>query len=260
MHRTRLGSPMLDRLRKGDPLVGTWASLSDPAVAELLAPDFDFVMLDTEHAPNSLETVTGQARAVEAADGDAVPLARVPWNDPADIKRVLDVGVAGVMVPMVDTAADAEAAVSACRYPPAGVRGVAASRAADYGRNLEEYFERANEEVLTLVQIETPQAVDNVEDIAAVEGVDALFVGSVDLSSTLGVFGDWSADRFRDAVDEVLAAGEAADTPIGTLGGSQDDVATLTAMGFDFVIAGIDTAYLLGGAKRTKRAAEEALR
>lgn len=259
MHRTPLGDDMQDRLRAGDALVGTWVTLSDPAVAELLAPDFDLVFLDTEHTPLSLETVADHARAVAAADGDALSLVRVPWNDPPTIKRVLDLGVGGVMVPMVDTAADAEAAVSACRYPPAGVRGVASSRASDYGRDLGGYVERANDEVRTVVQIETRPAVDNVEEIAAVEGVDALFLGPADLTSDLGVFGEWSDERFRDAVSTVLDAAEAADTPVGTIGGSPEDVDTFASMGFDFVVAGLDMTYLLGGAGRARRAAEEAM-
>lgn len=250
---------MQEQFRAGDPLVGTWASLSDPAVAELLAPDFDFVILDTEHTPNSFETVTGQARAVDAADGDALPIARVPWNDAADIKRLLDVGVGGVMVPMIDTASEAERAASACRYPPEGVRGVAASRASDYGRDFEAYVERANDEVLTIAQIETEEAVGNAADIADVDGIDALFVGPADLSKNLGVFGEWSDETFVGAVRDVLEAAAAAGTPVGTIGATPDEIRALGSMGFQFVIAGLDTAYLLGGAHRARRAAEEVL-
>ncbi|MFC7177561.1 aldolase/citrate lyase family protein [Halosegnis marinus] len=108
-----------DRLAS-DPLVGTWVSLSDPAVAEMTAPGFDFVMLDTEHAPNDTETIADGIRAVEAADGDAVPLARALDNDLGAIKRLLDLGLAGVMVPMVETPEEAAAAVEAAKYPPEG--------------------------------------------------------------------------------------------------------------------------------------------
>ncbi|WP_254830682.1 HpcH/HpaI aldolase family protein [Haloglomus salinum] len=250
---------MRDALRSGDPVVGTWASLADPAVAELLAPDADFVMLDTEHTPNSLETVTDCARAVDAAPGDALPLARVPWNDPVRIKRVLDTGVAGVMVPMVESADEAAAAVEACRYPPGGMRGIAAARASDYGRNFEAYVETANQEVLTILQIETEAGVENAADIAAVEGVDALFVGPADLSANLGVFAEWSSPELREAIGTVLEAGETAGTPVGTLGSSPDEIRTLGSLGFGFLIAGVDTAMLLDGVAEAVGAARETL-
>jgi 2-keto-3-deoxy-L-rhamnonate aldolase RhmA len=250
---------MRDALRAGDPVVGTWASLADPTVAELLAPEADFVMLDTEHTPNSLETLTDCARAVDAADGDGVPLARVPWNDPVRIKRVLDTGVAGVMVPMVETAAEAEAAVAACRYPPEGDRGIATARASGYGRRFESYVEEANEATLTLLQVETRAGVENAPDIAAVDGVDALFVGPADLSANLGVFGEWDHPDLVDAIGRVLAAGDSAGTPVGTLGARPAEVEALGALGFDFLVAGVDTAMLLDGVADAVGAARRTL-
>jgi 4-hydroxy-2-oxoheptanedioate aldolase len=250
---------MRETLRDGDPVVGTWASLADPAIPELLAPDADFVVLDTEHTPNSLETVADCARAVDAAPGQALPLARVAWNDPVRIKRLLDTGVAGVMVPMVESAEEADAAVEACRYPPDGVRGIATARASDYGRNFESYVERANEDVLTVLQVETEAGVENAADIAAVEGVDALFVGPADLSANLGVFGEWSHPDLVDAISTVLDAGAAADTPVGTLGSRSEEVRALGSLGFDFLVAGVDTAMLLDGVAEAVGAARETL-
>jgi 2-keto-3-deoxy-L-rhamnonate aldolase RhmA len=250
---------MRDTLRDGGPVVGTWASLADPAVPELLAPDADFVVLDTEHTPNSLETVADCARGVDAAPGEALPLARVAWNDPVRIKRLLDTGVAGVMVPMVESAEEAEAAVEACRYPPDGVRGIATARASEYGRNFESYVEHANEDVLTVLQVETAAGVENAADIAAVDGVDALFVGPADLSANLGVFGEWSHPDLVDAISTVLDAGAAADTPVGTLGSRPEEVRALGSLGFDFLIAGVDTAMLLDGVAAAVGAARETL-
>jgi 2-keto-3-deoxy-L-rhamnonate aldolase RhmA len=256
---------MRDALRAGDPLVGTWVSLADPAVAELVAPDADLVFLDTEHTPNSLETLTNCARAVDAAgatDADAtpaLPIARVPWNDPVRIKRVLDTGVAGVMIPMIESAEGARQAVAACRYPPDGDRGIATARASAYGRHFEAYVDRANEATLTILQIETAAGVENAADIAAVDGVDALFVGPADLSASLGVFGEWSDPALLDAISRVLEAGAATETPVGTLGADPEQVRALGSLGFDFLVAGVDTSILLAGVDEAITAARETL-
>ncbi|WP_255149878.1 HpcH/HpaI aldolase family protein [Halorarius halobius] len=248
-----------ERLRAGDPLVGGWVSLSDPAVAEVAAPEFDFLMLDTEHAPNGTETIANQVRAVEAAPGEAVPLARALDNDVGAIKRLLDLGVAGVMVPMVESAAEAREAARAANYPPEGDRGVAAARASDYGRDLDGYFETANERTVLLVQIETEAGLENVEEIAAVDGVDALFVGPADLSANLGCFRQFDDERFAEAVDRILAAGAAADTPVGTLGGTPEALERFGSMGFDYLIAGVDFLHLQRGNREVRDAADDQL-
>lgn len=246
-----------ERIRAGDAL-GAWVSLADPAVAELTAPDVEFVVLDMEHTPTTLETATEQARAVEAAPGDAAAMARVPWNDAGRIKRLLDVGVAGLMVPMVESAEEAREAVDATRYPPGGVRSVATSRASAYGREFETYVRSTPDPVLFL-QIETPAGVEDATEIADVEGVDALFVGPADLSANLGVFGDYDDDRFRDAVEEVLAAAGDANVPVGTIATSPSDVEEMLALGFDFLVAGIDTGHLLAGNDRMRAAYDAAV-
>jgi len=250
---------MRESLRSGEAVVGTWVSLADPAVAELLAPDFEFVVLDTEHTPNTLETVANCARAVDAAPGDALPIARVAWNDPVRIKRILDLGLGGVMVPMVETPDEAEAAVAACRYPPEGIRGMAAARAHDYGRSFDEYVERANDDVLTILQVETEEGLSNVEEIAAVDGVDALFVGPADLSANLGVLGEWESDAFVDGVERIVTAAQDAGTPVGTLGVDVDQLRAFDSFDYDYVIAGVDAAMLLGGAADVRAAGDEML-
>lgn len=247
------------RVCDGEPVVGSWVSLSDPASAEMTAGvGFDFALVDMEHAPSTFETITDLARGVDAADGDAAAVARVPWNDPVAIKRVLDTGVDGVMVPMVGSAEEARSFVEATRYPPDGVRGVAAARAADYGLSFEEYVETANEEILTIAQIETTAGLENVEEIVAVEGLDALFVGPADLSTNLGVFGEFESDTFRDAVERVLDTAHDAGVPVSTLATSPDLITEWVDMGFDFLMAGSDAGYLLSGAVRAQRTAEEA--
>lgn len=247
-------------LRTGRPVVGTWLSIPSPGVAEIVAgQDPDFVVVDTEHAAASLETVENVLRAVEAAPGDAVPLARVAWNDPVRIKRLLDTGPAGLVVPMVETAEAAREAVSAMRYPPDGERGIAAARASDYTGRFEEYVGAANERLLTVVQVESEAGVENAAAIAAVDGVDALFVGPSDLSAALGAFPDADADRVVAAVEDVVAAGDAADVPVGTLAVDPGRVDHWLDRGMDFLVVGVDFALLADGTRAALAAFEDAV-
>lgn len=234
-----------DRLRNRQPVVGTWISIGHPAVAEIAGRmGYDFGLIDTEHTTISLETLQSMVHALEATDGTTSPVARVPWNDDVRIKRVLDTGVSGIQVPMIETRRAAEEAVAATRYPPEGNRGIAGSRAAGYGLDLEEYVTGANDRIAVVLQIETERGVENSGAIADVDGVAALFVGPADLSADLGIFGEWDTERFNDALDDVVEAAHAADTAVGTLALQPEDVSDRIEQGFDFVIAGKDTANL----------------
>jgi 2-dehydro-3-deoxyglucarate aldolase/4-hydroxy-2-oxoheptanedioate aldolase len=243
-----------DRLRAGDPVVGNWLSLGEPALAEVSADmGFDFVLIDTEHTPLSLETATDLARAVNAGRADetgTAPLLRVPWNDPVRIERALDVGVEGLMSPMVDTPAEARALVDAARYPPAGSRGLAAARAADYGRSFDEYVSRANDDLVLVAQMESGEAVANAADIAAVDGIDALFVGPADLSAAVAELGAYDDPAFVEAVATVLEAADDAGVPVGTLATDPEQIDRWAAVGFDFQIVGVDVSYVVEGARR----------
>lgn len=249
-----------EQIRAREPVVGSWLTLADPAVGEMTAElGFDFVVIDIEHTPSSLETVGRMARAVDAASGDTGTIVRLPWNDPVVIKRVLDLGVSGVMAPMVGDAGEARSLVDATRYPPDGIRGVAGGRAARYGLDLPEYFHRANEEVLAIAQIETEAGFENVEEIARVEGLDALFVGPSDLSANLGMYGEWDTEEFRDAVDRVLTAGAEAGTAVSTLATRSADIERWIDAGFDFMMAGTDGGHVLSGSIEAKRTFESAV-
>lgn len=249
-----------ETLAAREPAVGSWLSLRDPTVAEATAAlGFDFVILDIEHTPNTLETVIEMARGVDAAGTHTEPVVRLPWNDPVLVKRVLDTGVSGVMAPMIGSAEEAEALVEATRYPPDGIRGVAGGRAARYGIDMPEYFDRANDEVVVLAQIETAEGFENVEEIAAVPGIDGLFVGPADLSANLGIYGEWESETFLDAVDRVLAAGEAADTAVSTLAIQLDDVERWIDRGYDFIMAGTDTSHVMAGSRAAKETFEAAV-
>lgn len=238
--------------------IGTWTSLADPSVAEIAADSsFDFVVIDTEHTPLSLESVANCLRAVDAADGTAV--VRVPWNDPVRIKRVLDLGPDGLLVPMVETPDEAREAVAATRYPPDGIRGVAGARASQYGRTLGEAVTTEYGAVTTILQIETAKGIDNADEIAAVDGVDALFVGPADLSASLEVFGHWSDPTVTDAIQTVLDAGSAVDKPVGTLAITPDQIEQFGAFEYSYLIVGVDTALLQSGYHRLHEAASDAL-
>jgi 2-dehydro-3-deoxyglucarate aldolase/4-hydroxy-2-oxoheptanedioate aldolase len=226
-------------------VVGAWLSIGHPTVAEVTAAqDFDFVLIDTEHTPLGLETVENMSRGVEAAEGDTETLVRVPSNDPVQIKRTLDIGVGGVMVPMVETADEAKQVVKSVRYPPSGIRGVASGRATEYGDDFKEYVESANGSIFTIVQIETQTGLENAEAIAAVDGIDAVFVGPADLSANLGVFAEWENSQLTDAIETVIDACEETDVPVGTLTVNPDDIEMRVEQGFDYLIVGKDTSHL----------------
>jgi 4-hydroxy-2-oxoheptanedioate aldolase len=233
-------------LREGRPLIGLWSSLSSPAATEILADSgFDWILIDTEHAPNETPMVADQLRA--ASLGAASPVVRPAWNDLVILKRLLDVGVQTLLVPFVQSAAEAERAVAATRYPPRGVRGVASvHRANRYGR-VPGYFERANDEICVLVQLETRAAVDALEAIAAVDGVDGIFIGPSDLAASLGYLGNNAHPDVRETIEDACRRAKALGTPIGILAPIEADAHAYLDMGFAFVAVGSDIVVLRQG-------------
>lgn len=242
----------------GEWVTGYWSTFTDPATVELVAGhDVDFVVVDAEHTPSTYETVAALVRAVDAAPGGAEPVVRVDGNDPVTIKRVLDLDPAGLVVPMVSTGEEARELVEATRYAPDGVRGVGPGRASGYGRETAAMVERDADDLWTVAQIETTAGVDNARDIAAVDGLDSVFVGPADLSTALGSFGAYD-DAFRDAVDHVLEAGADHDTPVGTLATSPEDAERWVDWGFDWMVAGLDVVDLSASVERSLGRCREA--
>jgi len=230
-------------LSRRERQVGLWCGLANPIAAEILAgAGFDWIVLDGEHAPNDILTLLPQLQAMRG--GTAEPVFRVPWNEPVIIKRALDVGARSLLVPFVQNADEARKAVAAARYPPLGIRGVAVStRATDYGR-IQNYLPNAHLDTCVLVQIETKAALEQIEAIAAVEGVDGIFIGPSDLSATSGHLGnpkhpDMQA-AIRDAAARIRAAGKSA----GTLTANADDAEALFEAGFNFTAVGSDVGVL----------------
>lgn len=240
--------------------LGMWVSIGHPAIIEAATrAGFDFVLIDREHTPMSLETISDLVRAADAAPGDLSVVVRPAWNDPVRIKQVLDIGVDGIMVPMIDDVDDARELVRATRYPPDGDRGVASGRAAGYGQNFETYVESGHRSLCTIAQIETETGVENVADIAAVDGLDALFVGPADLSASLDVFYDWDAPELADAMATVIETANDAGMPVGTLSVRADDVDRAVERGFDWQIAGKDMTTLIETGEAVCEMYEESL-
>ena len=237
------------RLATGQsPSFGTWISSSSLVSADALkGAGFDWLMIDTEHSQVNPETLA----AIVAALGDTgpTPLVRVGNLDPYLIKQALDSGAQGILVPLVSTEAQARAVVSFSKYPPDGTRGAAAAAASRYGRELASYLRTANSETLVGVQIETQEALENLDAIASVPGIDLLFVGPTDLTLSLGLLDDRKNPRVRDAMQRVVAACRAHSKVPGTLVVDAEEKRRAVELGFRFISLASDVRFLLEGAK-----------
>ena len=238
---------LLGRAEAGPP-VGTWVMSASPLVAEAVGcAGFDWAVVDMEHTPLDLMTVVHLLQAI--AGTPMVPVVRVPWNDTVTIKRVLDAGAQTLLVPFVQNADEARAAVAACRYPPDGVRGMAAmGRASRFG-TVPDFFRAANRSVGLIVQLETATAIERVDEIASVEGIDALFIGPGDLSGTMGFVGQLTHPEVIALTRRAVQRAKALGKPIGTVGGTPEVVAQYRAMGFDFVAVASDLGLLMRAAQ-----------
>ncbi|MDQ0258244.1 HpcH/HpaI aldolase/citrate lyase family protein [Sinomonas atrocyanea] len=224
--------------------IGLWVCSGSPLVAEIMAGSgAQWLLIDTEHSPNSLESVLAQLHAVHGYD--VLPMVRLPWNDVVLIKQYLDLGAQNLLIPMVNDAEQARAAVAAVRYPPHGVRGVgsALARAARWNR-IPDYLARADETISLTVQIETGEAVANVEEILAVDGVDGIFIGPSDLAASMGVLGQQEHPEVRAAVEHCLDAARVAGKPAGVNAFVEATARHYIERGARFVLVGADVAIL----------------
>ncbi|RZU62197.1 HpcH/HpaI aldolase family protein [Zhihengliuella halotolerans] len=233
----------------GRPVAGMFVCSGDAGAAEICAGSgLDYVLIDAEHGPVNLESVLAQLRAV--AGYDCVSVVRVPFNDPVLIKQFLDLGAQSLIVPMVNTADDAAAAVSAVRYAPAGVRGVgsALARSARWNR-VPDYLARADEFITLLVQIESAEAVANAAQIAAVDGIDGVFIGPSDLAATMDLLGQQDHPDVVAAVKRTIADVKAAGKIVGVNAFVESQAREYIASGADFVNVGADVAILARGSE-----------
>ncbi len=237
-------NPFKRALKSGARQIGLWVALANSYSAEICAgAGFDWLLLDGEHSPLDLRTMLAQLQVVEPYASH--PILRPPQGDPTLIKQFLDIGAQSLLIPMVETAEQADMLVRATRYPPHGFRGVGAgiARAARWGRAAD-YLARANDEICLLLQVETKAGLDNVEAIAAVQGVDGVFLGAADLSASLGHLGQPRHPEvvaaMEKAVRQILAAGKAA----GVLATDEAVARAFLDLGATFVAVGVDTMVL----------------
>lgn len=231
------------------PQFGLWSSLSGSYAVEAIAgAGFDWLMIDTEHSPNDLESVLTYLQI--AAAYPSHPVVRVPWNDMVTIKRYLDVGVQTLLIPQINTAEEARSAVAFTRYPPFGLRGVGGTtRATRFGR-VESYAKRAHEEICVLVQVESRQALENIEEIASVDGVDGVFVGPADLHASLGLAGETRNPEVMDMMESAFLRIRKAGKSAGTIltGGTSDGIRWMEC-GVNFMAVGSDLGILSRGSE-----------
>jgi 4-hydroxy-2-oxoheptanedioate aldolase len=241
-------NPFKRALRAGKPQIGLWSSLSSNYTVEVIAgAGFDWILLDSEHSPADIENLLTQLQA--AAPYPTHPVVRIPWNDMVTIKRVLDIGAQSLLVPYVSTAEEAKAAVSYTRYPPAGVRGVAGTtRATRFGR-IPDYARRAHEEICLLVQVETQRALDNIEAICGIDGVDGVFIGPADLHASLGHPGEIANPKVKPMIDEAIRRIRKAGKAPGILTPNEADARHWLDCGALFVAVGADVGILARGAE-----------
>ena len=234
-----------DRLSAADrPLAGLWTCSGSPLAAEILAgAGMDWMLIDMEHSPLDLQTVLAQLQAIAAYD--TTPVVRVPVGDVVTIKQVLDLGAQNILVPMISTAEEAEAVIRAVRYPPRGVRGVgsALARSARWNR-VDDYLTNTDAYVSVFVQVETAQGVDNAEAIAAVDGVDGVFVGPSDLAASMGLIGQQTHPDVVAAVRRAFDGIRAAGTPAGVNAFDPAAADAYVEAGASFLLVGADVAML----------------
>jgi 4-hydroxy-2-oxoheptanedioate aldolase len=254
----KLPSDFRSKALSGQWLTGTFINLGSSVTTEIAGnAGFDWILIDHEHGPGGQDTLLDQLQA--AAATPAVAVVRIASNETVSFKRVLDMGAQGVMVPFISTAEDAKKAVSAMRYPPRGVRGIAKmQRASGYGLDFEEHYLHAHEKLVLVAQIESPEAVNNADEIAAVDGIDVLFVGPTDLSYNMGIRDQLESPVFTDALKRVVAAAKKSGKAAGILVQSIALVEKCRDLGFSFVALGSDGGSVAVGLRNNAQALKAA--
>ena len=244
----RTPNRMKRELAAGNVCLGATITIYSPAIAELLSRvGLDWLWIDTEHTALSLEEVSVILQATNGTDVSTV--IRVPWNDKTLIKRAIDTGPDGILVPMINTAAEAEAAVRAMKYPPRGERGAGIGRAQCYGMRMGEYLSTANDEVMFIAQIEHVEAIANIDEIVDVAGLDSVMIGALDLSGSMGKLGQTDDPEVEEAVQKVLAACQRAGVPCGIVALGPEATNRRIKEGFTSIITGIDVLWIHGAAQ-----------
>lgn len=255
------GNPVRKALLERKVTIGTWIQIGHPSVAELLANvGYEWIVADCEHTEIDVDIFTGLARGMKGSR--AVPMARVRENDTLAIRQVLDAGAKGVIVPLVNSAEEAKRAVAAAKFPPEGVRGFALCRANGWGKDFGSYVKKANDDVAVVVMIESKQAIENIDEILSVDGVDGVFVGPYDLSGSYGITGKTRHPIIMDACKVVLEACKRKNKSAGLHIVIPDDDAIKRAIedGFTFIALGIDCVFIDKSARAALQVAKESMK
>lgn len=239
--------PFRQRLQQGEVLLGTLISFPNAEVVELLAKtDFDWLFIDGEHGPFSALQMQGM---LQAASPHCPCLIRVASHDVVAIKNALDIGAAGIIVPQINSVEEAAKAIQAAKYPPVGNRGVGLARAHEYGLSFTQYLDHANDETCVVLQAETRGAINNIDDIIALEHVDAILIGPYDLSANLGHTGELEHPEVVDAISKVEYACKEKNVQLGYFGVNAQAVRPYIDRGFTLITAGVDSLFLLNSAQ-----------
>ena len=237
------------RLNAGKPAIGTFLGLGSPTVAELLAhAGFDWLLIETEH--NALDSAEIQQMLMGMSGTDTIPIVRIPSTNPVFIQRALDMGGMGIFVPMIRTADEARGVVRATRYPPEGTRGFGPLRASHYTMDYGDYYYRANDNIVVVLVAETKEFLENAEEIMAVPGVDACYVGGFDMCISLGLDPmKQPHQEIEDAIEQLLAIGRRKGVAVGFGAGTPEQLRRRQAQGLTYLNYGTDYAMLVKAAR-----------
>jgi 2-dehydro-3-deoxyglucarate aldolase/4-hydroxy-2-oxoheptanedioate aldolase len=241
-------NPFKRALREGRTLFGAWLMSGAASTAEALGiAGFDFLVVDMEHTPLETQQMIDMLRAISGTSASAV--VRLPWNDMVMIKRALDGGAQSILMPFVQDAEEARRAVAYTRYPPHGVRGVAGMHRGNRYGTVPDYFRTGDQELCVMVQIETATALARLPEIAAVPGIDSIFIGPADLSASMGHVGDIGHAEVQDALRDAAQASRKAGKPVGIIGANPDLVAKYVEYGYNWIAIGSDMSFMMGRAQ-----------
>ena len=237
------------RVVQGETLIGCWLNIGSAITAEIVGlSGYDWVLIDLEHGSGGETNLLHQLQALEHTPTTVI--VRVESNESVRVTRVLDLGVEGVMVPRILNEGEAKEVAKAWQYPPKGIRGMAKmTRATKYGSDFQSYYERYSNEILGLIQIETLEVLDHLDEVAAIDGVDVLFIGPADLSLSMGIFGQLDHPRFIDAVKATVKAAQKAGKATGILLFNPDDFKFYQELGITFIACGADATFVSDGAR-----------
>jgi 4-hydroxy-2-oxoheptanedioate aldolase len=237
------------RIKQGETLNGCWLNLGSSVTAEIVGlAGFDWVLIDIEHGAGGEKEVLFQLQALEHTP--SAPIVRVESADRQRIHRVLDMGAEGIMCPRINNVAEAKEVARGLHYPPEGSRGVAKMvRATGFGKNFQDYWKEAKDNIVGIVQVETVEILDHLDEIAALDGVDVLFIGPADLSMALGIFGQFEHPFFKEALSATINAAKKAGKATGILLFNPDDYTTYQKMGINMIACGADATFVADGAR-----------